>query len=96
MRYHNALRYRYLNIQLLNCTEPISSSYLIMTLGSPLLKHRIIQWYGTYLSSFISQIVYSFIFFFRKSRIDYYGGMVKTFQRGDVDEFGTLVKVRIP
>lgn len=29
----------------------------------------------------------------RKSRIDYYGGMVKTFQRGDVDEFGTLVKI---
>jgi hypothetical protein len=32
---------------------------------------------------------------FRKSRIDYYGGMVKTFQRGDVDQFGTLVKVTL-
>ena len=30
----------------------------------------------------------------RKSRIDYYGGMVKTFQRGDVEDYGTLVKVR--
>jgi len=29
----------------------------------------------------------------RKSRIDYYGGMVKTFQRGDVDKYGTLVKI---
>jgi len=29
----------------------------------------------------------------KKSRIDYYGGMVKTFQRGDVGQFGTIVKV---
>ena len=28
-----------------------------------------------------------------KSRIDYYGGMVKTFQRGDIKEFGTTAKV---
>ena len=28
-----------------------------------------------------------------KSRIDYYGGMVKTFQRGDVKPFGTMVKI---
>merc|ERR1719250_162470 len=28
-----------------------------------------------------------------KSRIDYYGGMVKTFQRGDVKEFGTTAKI---
>ena len=29
-----------------------------------------------------------------KSRIDYYRGMVKTFQRGDMKDFGTSVKVR--
>ena len=29
----------------------------------------------------------------KKSRIDYYGGMVKTFQRGDMKEYGTSVKV---
>ena len=28
-----------------------------------------------------------------KSRIDYYGGMVKTFQRGDLKSYGTSVKV---
>merc|ERR1719425_109090 len=28
-----------------------------------------------------------------KSRIDYYGGMVKTFQRGDIKEFGTTAKI---
>ena len=28
-----------------------------------------------------------------RSRIDYYGGMVKTFQRGDVEQFGTMVKI---
>jgi len=28
-----------------------------------------------------------------KSRIDYYGGMVKTFQRGDVGPFGTMAKI---
>ena len=28
-----------------------------------------------------------------KSRIDYYGGMVKTFQRGDLKNYGTSVKV---
>merc|ERR1719427_2280065 len=28
-----------------------------------------------------------------KSRIDYYGGMVKTFQRGDIKEFGTTAKL---
>ena len=30
-----------------------------------------------------------------KSRIDYYGGMVKTFQRGDIKEFGTTAKVLV-
>ena len=34
------------------------------------------------------------MFFFSKSRIDYYGGMVKTFQRGDIGPFGTMAKVR--
>ena len=29
----------------------------------------------------------------RKSRIDYYGGMVKTFQRGDIAQYGTTAKV---
>ena len=29
-----------------------------------------------------------------KSRIDYYDGMVKTFQRGDLKAFGTSVKVK--
>ena len=29
----------------------------------------------------------------KKSRIDYYGGMVKTFQRGDMKDYGTSVKV---
>ena len=29
----------------------------------------------------------------RKSRIDYYGGTVKTFQRGDLKQFGTMAKV---
>merc|ERR1719420_765617 len=28
-----------------------------------------------------------------KSRIDYYGGMVKTFQRGDIKEYGTTAKI---
>ena len=28
-----------------------------------------------------------------KSRIDYYGGMVKTFQRGDLKSYGASVKV---
>jgi len=28
-----------------------------------------------------------------KSRIDYYGGMVKTFQRGDLRQFGTMAKI---
>jgi hypothetical protein len=28
-----------------------------------------------------------------RSRIDYYDGMVKTFQRGDVAPFGTTVKI---
>ena len=28
-----------------------------------------------------------------KSRIDYYGGMVKTVQRGDLKSYGTSVKV---
>merc|ERR1719376_1652739 len=28
-----------------------------------------------------------------KSRIDYYGGMVMTFQRGDIKEFGTTAKI---
>ena len=28
-----------------------------------------------------------------KSRIDYYGGMVKTFQRGDLKSYGTTAKV---
>ena len=30
----------------------------------------------------------------KKSRIDYYGGMVKTFQRGDMKDYGTSVKVK--
>ena len=30
-----------------------------------------------------------------KSRIDYYGGMVKTFQRGDLKSHGTSVKVAL-
>ena len=30
----------------------------------------------------------------RMSRVDYYGGMVKTFQRGDIGEFGTTFKAR--
>jgi len=29
----------------------------------------------------------------KKSRIDYYGGMVKTFQRGDIGDFGAMVKI---
>ena len=28
-----------------------------------------------------------------RSRIDYYGGMDKTFQRNDIGEFGTMFKV---
>jgi hypothetical protein len=66
-----------------------------MALVAPLLRHRIIPGYR-YRSFVISQTADNFFYIFRKSRIDYYGGMVKTFQRGDVDEFGTLVKVRIP
>ena len=30
----------------------------------------------------------------KKSRIDYYGGMVKTFQRGDMKDYGTSIKVK--
>ena len=29
----------------------------------------------------------------KKSRIDYYNGMVKTFQRGDMGSYGSSVKV---
>ena len=29
----------------------------------------------------------------KKSRIDYYNGMVKTFQRGDMGSYGSAVKV---
>ena len=28
-----------------------------------------------------------------KSRIDYYGGMVKTFQRADIKKYGTMAKI---